>query len=249
MALGGVAFLCLFCGALLGMFCGATLPRHHLDAESKDTIRMVMTLLATLSALVVGLLINSAKSSFDDKDGEVKKIAADIVQLDQVMAEYGPETQQARVLFRAAVQARIHQVWSGQTTRLDMAAVERDADDEPLQRQILALVPSNDTQSLLKSSALDISTDIAKSGSILVADTRGTIQWPFLAIQLLGLSILFVSFGLFAPRNATVIAVLFVGALTLSGSIYLIVAMDQPYSGLIRISSEPLDSALARIGQ
>jgi len=85
------------------------------------------------------------------------------------------------------------------------------------------------------------------------ADTRrgyaGHIQWPFLAIQLFGLSLLFASFGLFAPRDATVIAVLLAVALMLAGSVYSIIAMDQPYSGLIKISSEPLRSALAGLGQ
>jgi len=246
---GGVSFLCVFGGAVLGMLCGTKLPKHHLSPDSKETIRLVMTLLATLSALVIGLLINSAKSSFDAKNEEVKAIAADITELDKLMAEYGPETTPARKLFRSAVEARISEVWPSEATAIDMNAVRRDADDEPLRRQILALAPSNDTQIILKSLALNIAGDLAKSGSILVADTESAIQWPFLAIQLFGLSLLFGSFGLFAPRNATVIAVLFVSALMLAGSIYLIVAMDQPYSGLIKISSEPLRSALAGLGQ
>ena len=248
-AVGGASFLCVFGSALLGMFCAAKLPEDHLSSNSKETIRVVMTFLATLSALVIGLLLNSAKSSFDANDEEVKAIAADITELDKLMAEYGPETTQARNLFRSAVAARINEVWPSEATAIDMDAVRRDADDEPLRRQILALSPSNETQSLLKSSAINVAADLAKSGSILVADTQGNIQWPFLAIQVFGLSLLFASFGLFAPRNAIVIAVLFVGALVLAGSIYLIVAMDQPYSGLIRISSEPLRSALAGLGQ
>jgi hypothetical protein len=248
-AVGGGSFLCFFGSALLGMFCASKLPEDHLSSNSKETIRVVMTLLATLSALVIGLLLNSAKSSFDANNEEVKAIAADITELDKLMAEYGTETTQARNLFRAAVAARIKEVWPSEASAIDMDAVRRDADDEPLRRQILALSPSNETQSLLKSSAINVAADLAKSGSILVADTQGNIQWPFLAIQVFGLSLLFASFGLFAPRNAIVIAVLFVGALVLAGSIYLIVAMDQPYSGLIRISSEPLRSALAGLGQ
>ena len=72
---------------------------------------------------------------------------------------------------------------------------------------------------------------------------------PFLVVLVFWLTILFISFGLFAPPNATVIATLFVCALSVSGAIFLILELDQPFEGLIRISSAPLRNALAHLGQ
>jgi hypothetical protein len=112
LAIGGIVFVCVFGGALLGIFLNAVLPKHHLTSESKDVIKVSTAMVATLAALFVGLLIASAKSSFDSKDSELRGAAARAVLLDRTMAEYGPETGEARNLFRQMIETKLNQ--SGQ---------------------------------------------------------------------------------------------------------------------------------------
>ncbi|HEY2758535.1 MAG TPA: hypothetical protein VGJ01_22710 [Pseudolabrys sp.] len=113
----------------------------------------------------------------------------------------------------------------------------------------MELSPQNDSQRWIKSQALTLGGEIALMRSLVAEQTGSSIQWPFLTILVFWLTVIFVSFGLFAPRNASVLAVLFVCALSVAASIYLIVEMDQPYAGLIKLSSVPLASVLDQLGQ
>ena len=111
LAIGLIVFACVFAGALFGMFLGTVLPKEHLSADARDVIKVSMAMVATLAALVLGLLTASAKSSLDDKEGELRAAAAQVILLDRTMAEYGPETAQARDLLKQILVARINQVW------------------------------------------------------------------------------------------------------------------------------------------
>ena len=127
MAIAGIVFVCVFGGALLGVLLSAVLPKHHLSEETRDLVRLAMATIATMAALVVGLLIASAKSSFDTKDNEIKHIATQVVLLDRTMAEYGPEVQDVRKLVREIVAARIRSVWN-EDTNLDVTAIRNVPD-------------------------------------------------------------------------------------------------------------------------
>jgi hypothetical protein len=250
LTIGGIAFVCVFGGALLGMFFNSVLPRHHLTSESKDVIKVAMAMVATLAALVVGLLIASAKSSFDSKDSELRGAAARAVLLDRTMAEYGPDTAEVRRLFRQMVATKISQIWPDERTgSVDADAISQGPGMEVIQLKLLDLAPQNDAQRWLKSTALQISMDIAEARWQVAEQVGSSIQWPFLVILEFWLTAIFVSFGLFAPFNGSVIAALLVCALSVAGAIYLIDEMDQPYGGLIKISSAPLRTALEQLGR
>ena len=247
---GGFVFAYVFGSALFGMYLGAVLPKHHLSSDSKDIIRVAMAMIATLAALVVGLLIASAKSSFDTKDGELKSTAARLIVLDRTMAEYGPETHEARAVLREIIAAKIHQVWpEGSSKNVEPEAISQGSGAEALQRKLLDLSPQNEAQRWLKTAALQLSADITQLRWLVVEQTGSSIQWPFLAVLVFWLAIIFASFGLFAPPNGSVITALFVCALSVAGSIYLIIEMDQPYGGLIELSSAPLVTALSQLGR
>jgi hypothetical protein len=249
-AIGGIVFGCVFGGALFGMYLGAILPKDYLSEESKDIIRVAMAVIATLAALVVGLLIASAKSSFDTKDSELRRVAANAVVLDRMMAEYGPETREARDLLRQSVLMKLHEIWpEGDAKDVRLETISQGRGPESIQRKLLDLTPQSDAQRWLKSTALQISGEIALMQSLIAEQTGSGIQWPFLTILVFWLGVIFASFGLFAPRNGSVVAALFVCALSVAASIYLIVEMDQPYSGLIKLSSAPLVSVLDQIGR
>jgi hypothetical protein len=97
-ALSVVVFACVFGGALLGFLLRAALPEHHRNADSRDIVKLAMGLVGTMAALVLGLLVASAKSSFDDQSAELTGLSANVVVLDRVLAHYGPETKDAREL-------------------------------------------------------------------------------------------------------------------------------------------------------
>jgi type II secretory pathway pseudopilin PulG len=247
--IAAVVFACVFGGALFGMFLGAVLPKHHLSSDARDVIKVAMAMIATLAALVLGLLTASAKSSLDEKESELRSAAAQIVLLDRTMAEYGAETQEARDLLKQTVVARISQIWPEENAKVTPGAIGRGSGIEAIQRKLLDLSPQTDAQRWLQSTALQISGSIAAERWAVLQQIGSSIQWPFMAILVFWLAIIFASFGLFAPRNASVTIALLLAALSVAGSVYLILEMDQPYSGLIKISSAPLRVALQQLGQ
>ena len=248
MAISWVVFAGVFGGALLGMLLRKILPPHHLDADSKDVVKLGMALIATMSALVLGLLIASAKSSFDAQKSEFTQMSANVIQLDRILARYGPETKEARdVLRRAALS--LDRNWS--RTRPDLRSwtpLRREAAGASFYEKIQGLAPRNDFQRSLQGQALQIALDLGQTRSLLLEQAGSSIPTPFLVVMVFWLAIIFTSFGLFAPYNATVVATLFLCALSVSGAIFLILELDSPFAGLMQISDAPLRNALAIVG-
>ena len=251
LSIAWIVFGCVFGGALLGMFLRTVVPENHLNSDSKDVVKLGMGLIATMAALVLGLLTGSAKSSFDLQDAELKGSAANIILLDRVLAHYGPETREIRDQIRGAVSYKLAATWPESAsaaptvdTSANTPAVERIEDE------IRALSPQNDAQRGLQSRALQIMGDLMHTRWLVFGQEAGTaIQLPLLVVLVLWLTALFASFGLFAPANGTVIAVLAVAALSVSGAIFLILEMNQPFEGLVKISPAPLHYALSHLGQ
>lgn len=141
--MGLIVFGCVFGGALLGMVLRRIVPRHHLDEESKDVVKLGMGLVGTMAALVLGLLLASAKGSYDAQNAELTQVSANIVLLDRVLAHYGPETAEARQMLRGAVARGLDRMWPqdrGPVTKMDPAS----SDNEPLYEKIQALSPKDD---------------------------------------------------------------------------------------------------------
>jgi len=243
-----IVFACVFGGALLGMFLRTVLPQHHLSEETKDLIKLGMGLIATMTALVLGLMIATAKSSYDTQDGAVKHTAAKLLLLDRMLSNYGPETKDARELLRRTVASRLEAIWPEdrfQRATLGAALLT----DQGIEARILQLSPQNDAQRWLQTQALRVGRDIMETRWLMIGRLSSSIPVPFLVIVVFWLTIIFGSFGLFAPRNATVFTVLFLCALSVAGSIFLILEMDEPFEGLMRISSAPIRSTLSQLGR
>src|SRR5215813_1299839 len=245
--IGLVVFGCVFGGSLLGVFLRSRLPHHHMSAESQDAVKLGMGLVGTMAALVLGLLVASAKASYDAQSAELTQMSATAVLLDRGLAVYGPETKEARELLHRVAARMLEQNWSreGGGTR----SGERSAGAENLFAIIQGLSPKNDLQRSLQSQALSMLIEIGKTRWLMYEQGTTSISMPMLVLLVLWLTAIFISFGLFAPSNVTVIASLFVSALSVSGAIYLIMEMYAPYTGLIRISSAPLRAAIAQLGQ
>jgi hypothetical protein len=240
-----IVFACVFGGALLGILLHASLPQHHLAADSKDIVKLGMGLVGTMSALVLGLLVASAKGSYDAQSAELTQMSANIALLDRVLAVYGPETKEARGLLRGAVVHALDQMWSKDST----GALPLPSGGEILYEKIQGLSPKNDAQRSLQGQALNMAIDLGKTRWLMYEQAITSVSMPLLVVLVLWLTVIFISFGLFAPFNATVVSSLLVSALSVSGAIFLILEMYGPYSGLIQISSAPLRAALAHLGQ
>lgn len=246
LAIGGIVFTCVLGGGLLGMVVRNSLPDDHLSTDTKDIVKLVVGLIGTMAALVLGLLIASAKSSYDVRSGEVTQMSANVVLLDRVMAHYGPGTKDARESLRRSVASALDRIWPDDRSR--RSQLTPTTGGEGFYDKILALSPQTDAQRALQAQALAFSISLGQSRWLL-ADQGSSIPMPFLLVLILWLTVILASFGLFAPRNAMVIVALFVCAISLSSAIYLILELDQPFEGLLRISSAPLRAALAQLGQ
>jgi hypothetical protein len=230
-----IVFACVFGGALFGILLHGVLPPHHLSNDSKDIVKLGMGLVGTMAALVLGLLVASAKGSYDTQSAELTQMSANIVLLDRVLALYGPETKETRELLRGSVVRGLDQMWSANASRL----APPSAGGEILYGRIQGLSPKNDTQRSLQSQALSMAMDLAKTRWLMYEQTTTPVSMPLLVVLVIWLAVIFVSFGLFAPANATVVASLFVSALSVSGAIFLILEMYTPYTGVIALSSAP----------
>jgi hypothetical protein len=247
MAISWLVFGCIFGGALLGMGIRAILPKHHLSPDSKDVVKLGMGLIATMSALVLGLLVASAKSSFDAQRSELTQISANVIYFDRILARYGPDTKEIRALLRASVISALDRIWPEDKSR--PSQVEGTAGSEAIFDKILELSPKTDAQRQLQAQAIKLATDVAQMRWLLFAQKGSSIPTPFLIVLVFWLMIIFASFTLFAPVNATVIVTLLVCALSVSGAIFLILELDRPFAGLIQISSAPLRNALEQLGR
>jgi len=243
-----MVFACVFGGALLGIFLHSSLPEHHLGADSKDIVKLGMGLVGTMAALVLGLLVASAKGSYDAQSAELTRMSANIALLDRVLALYGSETKETRDLLRGAVSRILDQMWSKDGTSAS-SQTPTSAGGEILYEKIQGLSPKNDMQRSLQGQALSIAGDIAKTRWLMYAQAAASVSMPLLVVLVIWLTVIFISFGLFAPFNATVVSSLFISALSVSGAIFLILEMYGPYAGVIQISSAPLRAALAHLGQ
>jgi hypothetical protein len=247
---GLITFACICAGAALGMALQQVLPEHHLRESSKDVVKLVSGLIATLSALVLGLLVASSKSSFDAVNDGFKDGAARVLLLDRVLAQYGPAAKEVREQLRAAVAGQLRALFpdeAGAGAAVD--ALRGSMAVESVQTRVRALVPATDAERELKSRAQQILGDLAQSRWLGYERTESATPPAFLVVLVSWLSLMFVSFGLFAPRHATAIIALFVGAFSLSTAIFLIEEMNRPLDGVIAVSSAPLRNALGLLGK
>lgn len=244
---GLVVFVCSFGGVLVGMAVRERLPDEHLRDESRQSVQLGIGLIATMTALVLGLVTASAKSAFDTLDATIKHTAADLLTLDRTLARYGPETSELRQALKQAIAQRIDLIWRHNRSDADQANSVRGV--EALAARIRALTPKNDDQRWLQSHALELSEEMLETRWQLFAALGSSIPLPFLSILIFWLTVTFASFGLFAPRNATVIATLLVCSVSVAAAVFLVLELDAPFDGLIRVSPEPMEYAVARIGE
>jgi ABC-type amino acid transport system permease subunit len=243
---GLISFVAIFGAALLGIFAARALPKHHLSSETRAAVTVSVAIVGTLSALVLGLMISTASSSFSARSHDVTTISVDLIRLKHLLLRYGSEADDARAKLRTYAVAKTQQLFpeTGEPSQTDEATDEML---EAMQDTILSLAPTDEKHRWLRSEVLTLSDGLFQARWLLVQQADSSIPLPFLVLLILWLAIVFFSFGLFAPLNATAITILCLSSVAVSGGITMILELDSPLSGLIRVSAEPMRQALAQI--
>jgi hypothetical protein len=249
-AISLIGGFCMFGGALFGMWLQNRLPKHHLDKESHETVKLGIGIIGSLSALVLGLLVSSAKGTFDTLNSGIVKTSADAILLDRVLSHYGPDAQPVRESLQATLATAIKRLWPEQATD-DSAikSIESARGLEGVQGQLLQLTPKDDLQRKLLAIADQVAGEMMQNRWLLIEEAQNQLPAPLLIVLVFWLTLIFISFGLFAPRHATVVAVMLGCALSMAAAIFLIQELNRPLDGLIKVSSAPMRDALAQIGQ
>src|SRR6516225_7778803 len=247
LAISAIAFVCVFGGALVGFRLRSVLPEDHVNIASLDVVKVAMGTIATMTALLLGLLVNSAKNSYDTQSRELTEMSAKIILLDRALAHYGPEAKETREILRTVVAGLLEQTWPSKGAGRPMSepAASRS---EILFDKIQELAPANDVQRMLQNRATTIAIDIGQMRWLMVEQGYSPVSTPLVIVVVFSLTITFMSFGVHAPPNGTLIATVFLGALSVSGVMFLILEMYRPFGGLIPISSASLRAALAHLG-
>jgi hypothetical protein len=250
-AIGLITLICVYSGALLGLGLQRMLPKHHLNDPSKDAVKLVAGLLATLSALVLGLMVASAKSSFDEVGAALKQTATKVIVIDRLLAQYGPEAKDVRELLKRQYAERVERLFS--TNQSDVVAssqiVPASTATEIFRRSVRGLQPTTEEQRAALARVQQLVEEVTETRWLAFEDAASSTPPPFLAVLILWLVMMFVSFGLFTPPNPTTFTALFFGAFAVATAIFIIEEMNHPLDGIIVVPSEPMRNALSVLGQ
>jgi uncharacterized membrane protein YqjE len=241
-----VTFVSIAVGGALGMLVRIRLPQAQLS-ESKEVIRLGAGLMGTVAALVLGLMIASAKNSFDSQIASVRQLAANIILLDELLEQYGPETSEARAMIRRAAAITVQRVWRENTGADRAETFSPSGVATQFFLTVESLSPKNDLQRSIKPRILEVGTDLARTRLLMFVHVDNPIPAPLLVIMILWLTVIFASFTLFSDANVVVATASLIYALAVSSALFLIVDMSLPFTGLMKIPSEPLKHVLPQL--
>lgn len=245
-------FVVVLLGAFAGAYIGKVLPEHHLSTESKDMVKIGAGFISTLAALVLGLLVASAKTAFDTKSDEVQAAAAKIILLDRNLREYGPSAQPARDLMRTLLITRHGIAWIKDevvAARGATAATSPMTGIERVRQLVDSLRQDTDEHKSLRTRSLTLVDDLAQMRWLMVEQSTTSVSMPMLIVLMIWLATISGCLALYAPRNGTIVVVTVLCALSVSASIFLILEMYDPFSGLLRISDAPIVTAIGYLSQ
>ena len=243
-----IASACLLAAVCVGMWLRRFLPEHHVSPDSRDTVKLAMGLVATMSALLLGLLVNSAKTSYDTTRTQVMQKASKFALVDRVLAIYGPQAAAVRGQLHALIEESTRRLWPGEA---DVPAGWKPGPEvgNAFYVALLRLEARDDTERALKAQAVSLTLEIGQLHSLMLAESTPSRSKPMLIVVVLWLVMIFLGFSLIAPPNPTANFALIASALCVAGAIFLILELDCPFSGLMRISSEPMLNVLHQRGE
>lgn len=249
LAIACVMFACVLASTLAAMLIAPRLPTHHLNSESRDVVKLGSGVIGTLTAMVLSLLISATKGTYDTQNGTVKEVASQLGVLDGALRQYGAEASEARAQIRPLTQAVLEQLWPSEAAPVEISKGSSKTAWESIFEAVTTLEPRTNSQTLLKSRSQDILVSLGNVNQRLAVNSDRSIPTPLLVMLGVWQAVLFAGFGLLAPRNGTTITVLVICMLSVSVSLFLIMELDRPFEGMVRISSAPLRSVLSHLGK
>jgi hypothetical protein len=242
-----MATACVFAGGMASVLLHPRLPRSHLSKETQDVVKLGIGMLSVLASLVLGLLIATGKSSSDSTDQQVRSYAADIILLAETLRDYGNDAAKPTGLLRDFTASTLHDIWPEDGSDPNLANPVTGQKLEHVREAIRALRPVDAGQRWLQDQALTIVTSLLHQRWQLIEHQGPNVRPVVLLILVSWITIIFASFGLNAPRNATVIAAYIVCSLGIGGAVFLIIEMDNPFQGPLQIPRAPMANALAQM--
>jgi hypothetical protein len=238
-----IALTLIFGAALAGMMIQSFLPEHHLSEDSKTIIKAARSVVVGLSALTLGLLIATAKESFDTKVSELKTGTSKMIVMNRLLVNYGDKSLVARRALRELAESGVKSLQKTNREGIQTNELLGQGIDKLL-HALMELPEGTAREHWLKNSALTLGNEIAASRWKIHQNSSASVSPLFLLILIFWLMTIFFSLGLIAPFNAAVIIALLMATLSMTGAILLTMELDQPYGGLIQISTEPIEMAI-----
>jgi hypothetical protein len=247
--IGFIVFAVIVGGAFAGWSARQRLPAHHLSDETKSLVSVSMAVVATVSALVLGLLISNANTSFITRSNEVTTLSADILRLDQMLRLYGPETNPARGKLLQFAERKANDLFPRDARDV---RVNNESTYEVLQQVeylMLELQPPDPRHQWFLQQALLHAAKIGNTHWLLGQESGQGTPKAFIALVVFWLTLLFASFGLFAPRNFVSALALVLCAIAVTGAVEMILELEQPFDGVLQISARPMLQAVNDLNQ
>jgi hypothetical protein len=247
-SLAAILFLLLVGVTLLGARLRRVVPAEHLSTDSKDAVKLALGLVATMTAILLGLLVSSAKSSFDTARSEVMQMAAKIALLDRVLMLYGPQTADARHALRDSVAEGVRRIWPA-GGRLPARLEPNEEMGDAVYVAISRLAPQDEAQRALKTEATTLMVQLAEIRTLVRAQAVSSVSKPLLIALVIWLVVIFLGFSLLAPANATNTLALLAGAFSVACAVFIVLELDHPFAGIVRIPSEPMIRTLEHLSK
>ncbi len=241
----------MFGGCLFGFWLQRRLPAHHLDKDSHEIVKLATGMIATITALVLGLLVSSAKGTYDAINDGIRQTCAKTLLLDRTLSQYGPDARAARDQIKLSVAASLEAGRMRGPAVSASAGIERRFTNrvERIQAALRGLSPEDDGQRLLLGEAQQLAFDMSQARWVLMEAVQNELPFPLLVILVCWLSVIFVSLGLYSPRNGTVIVVLGLCACSMAAALFLILEMNRPLDGIFKVSGAPILEMMGHLGR
>jgi hypothetical protein len=247
-AVTSIVFVSILASGLLGMAVRRAIPAVRLGSGEKEVARLVTGLMTTMTAIVLGMLVSSAKASYDARTNEVAEISSEVVTIDRMLSKYGTETAEVRVNFRLLVEASVNRIWPAQAP-LHVELKPRD-EGEMIVDELGLLAPKSDAQAAAKAQILHMIVDLRQTQWLLfLKSQQSAIPIPLLLVVVAWVALIYFSFGVFTQPSYTIVVTLAIGALAVSTAILIILELYTPFRGVLRISSGPILEALSQMGR
>ncbi|MGC2782294.1 MAG: hypothetical protein WA397_00340, partial [Roseiarcus sp.] len=244
--------LAIFAGGVLGLILQRLLPETFTTGGPRDMIGAVVGLLTLLSALTMGLLIWTAYGVYAGQNTAIQTLAAKVLQLDLALADYGPDANPERARSRTAVGQAIDDVWGERESDKDFIAENFAAAVRGLRNEegdLASLNPSTDAQKRALALANSIVEAIGQARLQMSFALTNPVSYQLILIVVGWAMALFCGFGLMSKGHMMSVVVVLVGALALSTSVYMILDLSSPYTGVFRASTAPLEQVLEVMGK